>query len=132
MELEELVGKHYLSGFDTTINEINNSKDDDVGVVRFVLDDKTYKAVEDSNDGYRSYLSDLVITDEKISNIFPPQEVVCKMEKDTRDSINYILKFIDKVTNKTVLKIGTANVNDYYPYCVADWYPENLAINIDR
>jgi hypothetical protein len=128
MEFKDLVGEHFLSGVDTAREKINNHpgfpKYRDV--VRFVIDNKTYKAIEDPRDGLRSYLGDLEVTDEKVKNNFPPQKVICKM-KNTR-SIE-LLYFVDAVTNKTVLKVGTAHVNTWYPYCIFRWQPENLAIN---
>ena len=132
MELKELVGKHYLSGFDTSTEKAVDSRHEDFEVVRFVLDGKTYKAIEDPSDGYRSYLQDLVITDEVISNTFPPQEVIGKMKEDSDYSVNDTIQFIDAVTGKIVLEVGTNNTDDYYPYCVMNWRPENLAINVGR
>ena len=117
MELKDLVGKHYFSGFDTIMI-------DDYEVVRFVLDSKTYKATEDPSDGYRSYLSDIEVTNEIVSNTFPPQEVVGVM-----DNKNDLIHFIDTTTGKIVLCIGTADSDDYYPSCVMYFSPENLSIN---
>lgn len=132
MKLEELVGKHYLSGFDTATEKADKSYNEDYNVVRFVLDNKTYKAIEDPSDGYRSYLQDLVVTNEIISNTFSPQEVFGKMKDDDKYSINDTIQFVDVVTGKIVLEVGTDNTDDYYPYCVMNWYPENLAINVDK
>lgn len=28
-----------------------------------------------------------------------------------------------------ILEVGTANTDDYYPYYVANWNPENMHIN---
>jgi hypothetical protein len=124
------LGNHVLSGFDNTIEkEQNDSWSDTFQVVKFVLDGKTYKASEDPADGYRSYLNDLIIINEKITNTFPPHDVIGKMIADNPSQINDIIEFIDILTNKTVLEIGTADTDDYYPYCVMKWSPENLAIN---
>ena len=64
MELKDLVGEHELSGVDTTTERVK-PYGDYYEVVRFVIDGKTYKATEDPNDGYRSYLKELEVTDEK-------------------------------------------------------------------
>jgi hypothetical protein len=40
--------------------------------------------------------------------------------------------FTDVVTGKVVLEVGTDNTEDYYPYCVMNWSPENLACNVGR
>jgi hypothetical protein len=73
MELKDLVGLHELSGVDTTIEKVEQYRDhyENVDVVRFVLDGKTYKVIEDPVDGYRSYCKDLQVCHEKVSNTFP-------------------------------------------------------------
>ena len=133
MKLRDLIGEHLLSGFDTEIQTLENGFDK-YEEVRFVLDGITYKAVEDSDDGYRSYLKELEVSFEKISNTFPPQKVIGKMKEnyDYVCNTDDVIQFLDVVTEKIVLEIGTGNTDDYYPYCVIHWYPENLAININR
>lgn len=128
MKLKDLVGLHDLSGVDVATEMYGGNV---VNVVRFVLDGKTYKAIEDPDDGYRSYLSNLKVTDEKVTNNFPPQKVVGTM-KGAGWYEHDIILFIDIVTGKVVLEVGTEDVSDYYPCCVLRWHPENLAINIGR
>ncbi len=135
MELKDLVGEHLLSGCETGIHPAKETYDEDAGTVLFILDGITYKAIENPSDGYRSYLDEILITDEKISNTFDPQRVIGKMKDDKEDyhtQVNDTIQFFDAVTNKLVLEIGTDNADDYYPYCVMDWHPENLAININK
>lgn len=131
MELKDLVGEHELSGVDTTTEKVKKYRDyyEDCEVVRFVIDGKTYKATEDTDDGYRSYLKELEVTDEKVTNSFPPQKVVGKMKDNSNQEKNNTIQFIDTVTGKVVLEVGTDNTDDYYSYCVLHWSPENLAIN---
>lgn len=134
MELKDLVGEHELSGVDTTIEKVKQYGDyyEDYEVVRFVIDGKTYKATKDPNDGHRSYMKELEVTDEKDTNVFPPQKVIGKMKADSNWKTNGTIQFIDAKTGKIVLEVGTDNTNDDYPYCVLFWAPENLAINADR
>lgn len=134
MKLEDFVGNHFLSGVElsTQKKHIYGSKYEDCGVILFIIDGVTYKAVEDPDDGYRSYLDDLSITDEKIKNTFPSHEVIGRMKEDENYEKNDIIQFIDVTTNKIVLEIGTGNTNNYYPYCVFEWNPQNLAINIGK
>jgi len=133
MELKDLVGGHELSGVDTATERIKEyGVYEDCGVVRFVIDGKTYKAIEDPDDGYRSYLSELGVTDEKVVNSFSPQKVVGKMKDDCGGEKNNVIQFIDAVTGKVVLEVGTEDTDDYYPYCVIHWSPENLAINAGK
>jgi len=106
MELKDLVGKHELSGIDTTTEKVKQYGDyyEDCNVIRFVLDGKTYKAIEDPYDGYRSYLNELKITNEKITNTFPPQKVIGKMKDDSEWETNNTIQFIDEVTGKIVFR----------------------------
>ena len=132
MELKDLVGEHLLSGFDTAIEPPKDTWSEEAEVIRFVLDGITYKAIEDPSDGYRSYLQELEVTDEKITNTFEPQKVIGKMKDNDTYSVNDTIQFIDAVTGKIVLEVGTDNTDDYYPYCVMNWSPENLACNVGR
>ncbi len=129
MKLEDLIGEHYLSGLDTDIKKAEETWQDDANVFRFVLDGITYKATEDPSDGYRSYLEDLETTEEKVDYTFPPQKVIGKMREDEDYSKNDVIEFYDAITTKLVLALGTDNYDDYYPSCIMDWSPENLAVN---
>ncbi|MBZ9632518.1 hypothetical protein LB465_17190 [Salegentibacter sp. LM13S] len=134
MELKDLVGEHELSGVEISTVKVKQYGDyyEDTEVIMFVIDGKTYKATEDPDDGYRSYLKELEVTEEKVANSFPPQKVVGKMKKNSTYDVNDTIQFIDAVTEKIVLEVGTDNTDDYYPYCVLYWNPENLAINAGK
>ena len=134
MELKDLVGLHELSGVDLTEEKVKTWSDDfeNAGVIRFVIDGKTYKAIEDPDDGYRSNCRELEVTDEIITNMFPPQKVMGKMKENETYQTNDTIQFIDVVTGKVVLEVGTDNCDDYYPYCVFGWNPENMACNIGK
>ena len=54
MELQELVGLHKLSGVDMSNEKIKEEWGDsfeDCQVINFILDKKTYTAIEDPSDG---------------------------------------------------------------------------------
>ena len=123
-----------LSGVDITTEKKLRYGDtyEDAEVVRFILDGKTYRAIEDPDDGYRSYLNEIEETDEKITNEFEPQKVIGKMKENSEYQNNDTILFFDAITEKVVLEVGTDNTDDYYPYCVIYWNPENLSINADR
>lgn len=126
MELENLVGKHILSGVET--GEVERpawSGSPKCNYFKFCLDGISYMAVEDPSDGYRSYCDDLEIVDEPCKISIPSTEVVATYRGEGED----ILALIDCETGKVVLEVGTGNTNDYYPYCVMEWSPENLACN---
>ena len=94
------------------------------------LDGVIYVAVEDPNDGYRSMMKDLVIDNEAMmKNVFVGCDVICRhIEKSDWDEDD-ILELVDVKTEKVVLRVGTANCNDYYPYFVAEFDPTAMAAN---
>lgn len=132
MELKDLIGEHELSGLDTFTKKGSDYYQSDADGYRFILDDITYSVVENPDDGYRSHLSDLEVTTDKVDYTFPPQKVFGKMREDQEYSKNDVLELYDITTNKLVLAIGTDNYDDWYPTCIMDWQPQNLAINIGR
>src|SRR3990167_9304279 len=119
-QLSDLVGSRTLSGVDFTPDENNGSS------VVFVLGGVAFKATEDPSDGYRSYLSELEETTKYIKNMFPPCIVVGHHEGPVDSGI---LTLTDVTTGKDVLKVGTENEYDYYPWCVIEYTPENMAVN---
>jgi hypothetical protein len=131
MELKELVGLHKLTGVDMDSVSVNTwgSKFEDCQVINFILDGRTYTATEEPDDGYRSNMRDIVPSDYKVKNKFKPCKVLGKMREDNKYFTNEILDLIDVKTGKVVLSVGTENTDDYYPCWVAEFTPENMAIN---
>lgn len=132
MELESLLGKHTLTGVDEYNETIKSfGVEEDANFIAFALDGKTYIAAEDPEDGYRSHMKDLVCieTDQIIKNKFDAVEVIGKMKGPGEYAANDILELIDTKTGKIILEIGTENTDDYYPYFVGKFYPENMIIN---
>jgi len=43
-----------------------------------------------------------------------------------------LIDFIDIITGKPVLSVGTDWSDSYYPYAVFEFMPENMAINAGR
>lgn len=132
MEIKDLVGEHLLSGVDISTEPTKHKLVESARVIRFVLDGITYKAIEDPDDGELSFLQELKVTDEKIKNTFEPQKVIGKMKDNNTYTANDTIQFIDVVTGKIVLEFGTDEVDHFYPYCVMNWSPENLACNVGR
>lgn len=132
VELKSLIGKHELSGVDfenQSIKHYEFSDLEDCQVVRFCLDGKTFMAVEDPSDGYRSCMRHCIVVEDKIKNRFSPVEVYGIMKGPDCYDQNDIIQFYDTSTNKIVLEIGTSHTDDYYPSWVAKWSPENLCLN---
>lgn len=122
MELLDLCGEHILSGIER--GQTNDTWDGAIAnYIKFCIDGINYMAVEDPADGYRSYLNDLYTTEERCKIILPATRVIVIRETDQ------IISFVDMGTTKIVLRIGTGDYGDYYPYCIQDWYPENLSCN---
>lgn len=135
MELRDLVGPHKLSGVDMSNEHIKREWGDsfeDCQVINFTLDRKTYTAIEDPSDGYRSSMNEIKESEVVIKNKFKPVKVIGRMREDDRFEVNEILDLIDEKTGKIVLSVGTSNTDDYYPSFVAEFTPENMAINAGK
>lgn len=122
VSLESLVGEHRLSGVDMGSRKVSG---EECNTISFTLDGKTYTATEDPNDGYRSSMGSLIVTKEKCKNNFAPQRVVAHYINGSHDT----LEVIDCKTGAVVLRVGTDNSDDYYPSFVAEFTPENMAVN---
>ena len=129
--LEQLCGEHVLDAVDMSNEQVKTWGDnfESAQVMRFRLDGKVYTAVEDPDDGYRSSMDKLFMSDDPIKNAFAECRVVGKKKSDDEYGKNDTLELIDCVTGKTVLEVGTDNSDDYYPSFVASFHPENMASN---
>lgn len=132
-ELSDLTGKHWLTGCDSTETTVQDEwGSESADVLNFVLDGVTYSAIENPDDGYRSMLGELKVSDAKLTNMFPACEVIGSLR--TKNSSEYggeddVLELRDVATGKLVLEVGTENIDDYYPGFVAAFHPENMFIN---
>jgi hypothetical protein len=136
VDFEDLVGLYWLSGCDeetiTFPPETKYEYPEDANCLNFVLDGKTYTAKEDPDDGYRSSMDKLFISDHNVINSFTPITVlVSHIEKDG-DLTCDILRMIDTKNGKTVIEVGTGNTDDYYPYFIASFVPENMSTNDNK
>ena len=132
MELQELVGLHKLSGVDMSNEKIKEEWGDsfeDCQVINFILDKKTYTAIEDPSDGYRSSMREIKLSKVVIKNVFKPVQVFGIMRRDENYNKNDIIDFYDVKTGKIVLSVGTSNSDDYYPSFVAEFTPESMVLN---
>lgn len=118
MEIKDFAGKHKLSGVEYTTK-------DGYEAILFTLDDVHYLATEDPNDGYRSTMNDVEVSERAPRSWFLPVEVVGVYGSSDDD----IISFVDSRNGKVVLEIGTRDVDDYYPCCVMSYSPENFAVN---
>lgn len=130
--LESLCGKHIFSGCELISTKIDGwCFGEDYTICLFTLDGTTYKAIEDPDDGYRSYCRELEISEKPPRYTFPGIEVECSMMEndDYYHQNNNCLVIRDSENGKTILEIGTKNYDDWYPYCHFSYTPENMACN---
>jgi hypothetical protein len=132
VDLETLVGEHELSGVDGDRIMVKDwcDREEPCEVLRFVLDGKTYEAVEDPSDGYRSDMAYFRTTDTPIKNMFAPVKVIGRYRtKGEYSGTDAVLELIDAANGKLILEVGASNVDDYYPSFVANWIPGDMAVN---
>ena len=136
IKLNDLTGLHKLSGVDFgQAPEYKPSYSDDIpSTIDFIIDGEIYSAIENPSDGYRSSMGNFIKNRENIGikNKFQENEVYGIMRNDGFYRGNDVIDFYDVKTNKIVLSVETGNCNDYYPYFVSDFNPENMCLNIDK
>lgn len=118
-QLDDLLGQHKLSAVDFSQDE------DGAQAMHFVLDGNTYTAIEDAEDDYRSCMREIIASKLPVKNKFPACKVLGTWSKDEDE----IVVLLDCKTGKPVLEVGTDHADDYYPSFVANFTPENMAIN---
>ena len=132
MKLKDFTGAKVLDAVDFLVEKTVNYCDEteDCQVCRFRLDGVVYVAVEDPDDGYRSMMNELVIdNDAAMKNVFVGCDVICRHTEKGDYQDDDILELVDTKTEKVVLRVGTGNYNDYYPYFVAEFDPTAMAVN---
>lgn len=132
VEFSALLGEHTLDGVDSETIKVEQWKDyfEDSEVFRFRLDGQIYAAVEDPSDGYRSSMKKLILAEGPIRNAFAPVRVLVRLSsKGDYGQVNDTLEMLDMANGKTILRVGTDNTDDYYPWFVSEWTPQNLAVN---
>lgn len=130
MELRDFCGRHIFSGYELRQEVVEGYINDmDATVCLFTLDGITYKAVEDPEDGYRSYCKELEVSEVPPRYSFSGVAVLCSMKEDSRDEKNDVLVIRDAINGKVILEVGTMNYDDYYPYAHFEYNPENMSCN---
>jgi len=125
MELKELVGEHVLRGIDrATISQ-------DGEALRFDLDGTVYEVSENAADGYRSYHNPLhAIKGVKLANSFPGVPVIIEhttvSEYDSDYNGSDILVFRTASEGQEFLRVGTDDIDDYYPSWVCEFSAASL------
>lgn len=139
--LHSLLGEHWLDAVDygTGKHKEWDGKFVDANLITVRLDGICYTAIEDPNDGYRSSMDTIFTKEVEMTNVFTPTWVVGRPyvsdpedkysdHRDEEGEVN-LIEFVDVWNGKVILTIGTDFSDGYYPSFVANWAPENLAIN---
>ena len=129
IEMDKLLGIHLLSGVETDYIKFKDPESytdqDQVNVIRFILDDVSYMAVEDPEDGYRSCMGRIFIGFE-VKNVFDPIEVICVKKEEKEGDRCDILQMVNPLISKVIVEFGTDHSDDYYPSFVSSFSPRYL------
>ena len=117
--LDGICGKHIFYGCEQIFEEPAR--------VIINLSGTNYEFIENKNEDYRSYCEFIGVTDYepkyKIS-----EGVFVTVKKCEHEKIEGI-EIFDCETKEIILTIATNYTEDYYPVCVFEYTPENMAIN---
>lgn len=117
---EYLYGIHTLSGCEYSFDKNGYSS------FRFILDGNTYEAVENPDDGYRSFIGGVYPTTENCARNIPDIEVeIMECSDGNLDGIQFVVRE-DGYSARCVITIATNNYDGYYPFAVMNFKPENF------
>jgi hypothetical protein len=131
MELKDFLGEHLFSGVDFNTENIKRQYGDDFEdcqCVNFIVDGKTYTAIEDPEDGYRSCMREVKESTAVVKNTFEPVRVLGMMKRDGDYHKNDVLELVSLKNGLVIFEVGTENTDDYYPCWIAKFSPENLSV----
>ena len=121
VELEDLTGEHILSGVDFVT--LCNGENAGTNAIQFCIDGIVYEATEDPEDDWRSSMGYFGVVDRiACQNSFQGVKVAGIMNYD-------VLSFVDIITGKLVLEVGTDCSDSFYPCCIMYFNPENMSVN---
>lgn len=127
-----LTGVHALNGIAVRPNMATGWNGERINLCLLMIDGTIYAAVEDPSDGYRSALEGLFYTGltEMDFDSVVDTGVLISYVPDNRYTERFDgFEFRDLQNGKLVLRIGTNYCDYYYPCCIMQWNPENLAVN---
>ena len=140
----EKTADHYYGVPIKTIPDINDTTDWFVSMVGGTYDlygvdgtcvklnDMVFEFLEDPDDGYRSHLGAVRISNDNREHIFFPNPVATiKLIKKELTEIDHHgqggfrgYNLVDVKDGHTWAEMGTGNTQDYYPYFVVRWHPK--------
>lgn len=90
---------------------------------KFKLDDIVWEAVEDEDDGYRSYLETVRALSNGDSTFFATPIAKVKVVK-VEDGYFEGYQLVDVDNGHVWLSVGTSNMDDWYPYFTFEYTPD--------
>lgn len=126
VHLEDLVGTHTLTAVEhgtEEVHDIGYGRDITTCTLRFTLDKVTYVAAEDPEDGWRSTLAWLRLSETPCRVSFAPVRVKARMKDEPHCTT---LQLVHAKTGAVIVEAGTDQVDDWYPSCVLIFKPESL------
>lgn len=125
--LKALAGRHVLTGLDReTIEREIYGVPESSETMWMVLDGVCWEIWENPDDGYRGHHEGPEKSDRAVKNTFAPVEVLA-IHVSGGDYGSDVLELRHAGTAELVLRVGTEDVDDYYPSWVCEWGPEELA-----
>jgi hypothetical protein len=85
---------------------------------------------EDPDDGYRSTANNPIIVFDDLLYDTPTRTIInipVLIAPMTSDVACEGIQIQDRRNGKIILRLGTNNTEDYYPFFIAEWTPENIA-----
>lgn len=131
MELKDLVGPHKMlvAARPDARHPFSTDKEGLVWFLETDGKDRVFMAFEDNNDGYRSQMGPLFVADGDAYEILNGPDYIRRdvvgrhVTQGEYSGEADILELIDTQTGHTWLRVGTENIDDYYPSFVAAWFP---------
>jgi len=134
-ELKDLLGEHWLDAVDFSVVQVTEYDERliDASAIRFRLDGVAYTVVEDPDDGYRTTMGEMFVSDgADMKNVFAPVWVAGRWQEkgEHDDGDPDVIELVDIWTGKVVISVGTDYGDEYYPSFVSYFAPENMVHNL--
>jgi hypothetical protein len=133
VELKDLIGLHTLSAVEIGYMQDNGGDTwrgmEQCNYISFTLDGKTYTAIEDPDDGYRSSMDRIVVSKRKLKNVVPGTKVLAVPARERYLVMDSLLVFYAADNGEIVMEVGTDSNDAYYPVFVGNFRPEKLPAN---
>lgn len=133
MAWEDFYGETVLVAI---VPDVRHPFDDGANGCALTLGDQTLFVFENPNDGYRSSAAEPLVSKQDLYSFGTHPEylripvlVRALTPTEYADGADGI-ELVDRRNGKAILRLGTNNVDDYYPTFVCEWSPQNLAENV--